>query len=168
MNIHTLLSEGSSSGDEKAVPVSKRVANKLRLMIVKGELSPGEWVRKQAVADRFGVSVQPVREALHVLQGEGLVDMHPNRGAQVRGLDRARLVHIYEIRAALSSLSARCFAEEARPFEVRALEAIQAQHDAALDADDRSEVRRTNLLFHDAINKLGNNAEALAISARYY
>ncbi len=149
-------------------PVYRRVANELRLMILGSEIAPGTWIRMQAMADRFGVSVQPVREALQLLQGEGLLEMHPNRGAQVKGLDRNRLVHIYEIRGALESFMARRFADHASPADLRTLEAIQVQHDAALDADDAAEISRTNGLFHALINGHGNNAEALALIDRYY
>jgi len=153
---------------EGVEPVYRRVADELRVMILGNELAPGTWVRMQAMADRFGVSVQPVREALQLLQGEGLLVMHPNRGAQVKGLDRNRLVHIYEIRGALESFMARRFAEHASPADLRALEAVQVQHDAALDANDSTVVSRINGLFHALINGHGNNAEALALIRRYY
>ena len=102
----------------------RRVADRLRREILEGAIEPGSWVRMQAVADRLGVSVQPVREALQLLEGEGLVEILPNRGARVHGLDRARLFQIYEVREALESDMARRFAEDARPSELRRLEEI--------------------------------------------
>lgn len=161
-----------SSGDDVADPVHalgySRVAAGLRSMILGGDVQPGSWLRMQAMAERFGVSVQPVREALQQLQGEGLVEIHPNRGAQVRGLDRVRLRHIYEIRGALESLAARQFAEDASQSEIRALEAIQRAHDAANDRRDFDAARRANGAFHALVNGRGGNHEAVGLIRRYY
>lgn len=144
-----------------------RVAAGIRAMIISNEVRPGTWLRLQPLSERFGVSVQPVREALQLLQGEGLVELHPNRGAQVRGLDRNRLVHIYEIRAGLQSIMAHRFAEEASGSEIRALERVQEQHDAALDAGDFRAAARVNRAFHNLIDGRGGNHEAVALIERY-
>jgi DNA-binding GntR family transcriptional regulator len=151
-----------------AEPGYARVAAGLRAGILDGSLAPGSWIRLLPAAERFGVSVQPVREALQALHGEGLVEIHPNRGAQVRGLDRTRLVHIYEIRAALESFMARRFAVEAGASDLRALERIQLAHDAAVEARDLPEVLRVNMLFHGAINGHGGNHEAMVLIRRHY
>jgi DNA-binding GntR family transcriptional regulator len=135
----------------------RRVADRLRQDILDGAIEPGSWVRMQAVADRLGVSVQPVREALQLLEGEGLVQILPNRGARVHGLDRTRLSHIYEVREALESYMARRFAEDARPSEIRQLEEIQARHDKAAAAADLHQVALANRAFHRMINTYGDN-----------
>lgn len=152
---------------DRTEPGYARIASALRTMIISNELRPGEWLRLQALAARFGVSMQPVREALHILHGEGLVDLQPNRGAQVRGLDRNRLIHIYEIRAGIASIMSRRFAEEASGSEIRALERWQAGHDAAVEAGDFAEASRCNRAFHDLIYGRGGNQEALALVRRY-
>ncbi len=152
---------------ERTEPGYTRVAAKVRAMIIAGEVQPGTWLRLQALAMRFGVSVQPVREALQLLQGEGLLELHPNRGAQVRGLDRTRLVHAYEIRAGLQSMMARRFAEEASGREIRTLARLQEAHDAALDSGDLPIIRRANRAFHALIDERGGNQEAVALIERY-
>jgi DNA-binding GntR family transcriptional regulator len=155
---------GASASETQAT----RVARGLRQMIVKGEVKHGTWLRMQNLADKFGVSVQPIREALQLLQGEGLVELHPNRGGQVRGLDRTRLKQIYEIRSALESFMARQFADDASQSEIRTLERIQAEHDRAMEARDLAELRRLNGMFHSLINQRGGNLEAAALISRYY
>ncbi len=145
----------------------RRVADRLRQEILDGDIEPGSWVRMQAVADRFGVSVQPVREALQLLEGEGLVEILPNRGARVHGLDRTRLGYIYEVREALESYMARRFAEDARPSEIRSIEAIQALHDKAAAAGDLRQVALTNREFHRTINTYGNNPLIIDPVSRY-
>ncbi len=145
----------------------RRVAETLRQEILDGVVAPGSWVRMQAVADRLGTSVQPVREALQLLEGEGLVEIFPNRGARVHGLDATRLLHIYEVREALESFAARRFAEDAPLSELRRLDAIQARHDAAVRAEDRAAVGETNRLFHACINTFGGNPLIIDPVSRY-
>jgi DNA-binding GntR family transcriptional regulator len=76
-----------------------RVHRDLRHAILEGELAPGERLRAEALAARLGTSRTPVREALLMLEREGLVDLQPNRGAIVRAFDAADLLDLYEVRA---------------------------------------------------------------------
>jgi DNA-binding GntR family transcriptional regulator len=145
----------------------RRVADRLRQEILDGKIAPGSWVRMQAVAERIGVSVQPVREALQLLEGEGLVEILPNRGARVHGLDRVRLAHIYAVREALESYQARRFAEDARPSEIHRLEEIQARHDNAAEAGNLLRVSSTNREFHHVINTYGDNPLIIDPVSRY-
>jgi DNA-binding GntR family transcriptional regulator len=145
----------------------RRAADQLRQEILDGVIEPGSWVRMQAIADRLGLSVQPVREALQLLEGEGLVEMLPNRGARVHGLDPVRLGQIYDVREALESYQARRFAEDARPSEIRRLEEIQALHDKAAAAGNAREVGLTNREFHRVINTFGNNPLIIDPVSRY-
>jgi DNA-binding GntR family transcriptional regulator len=144
-----------------------RVADELRRMILSNELKPGEWIRVMPTAKQLGVSGQPIREALQLLNGEGLVKLIPNCGAQVHGLTRERLFHIYEVRAALESYVSRRFAEHASYLDLVALEKVQKAHDDAMDARDIDEVLRLNLLFHDSISGHSDNAEMLGHINRY-
>lgn len=145
----------------------RRVADRLRREILQGAIEPGSWVRMQAVADRLGVSVQPVREALQLLEGEGLVEILPNRGARVHGLDSSRLFHIYEVREALESYTARRFAEDARPSELRRLEDIQTRHEKAAKSGAMEDVSLANRDFHRFINTHGNNPLIIDPVSRY-
>jgi DNA-binding GntR family transcriptional regulator len=164
----TTLAPARKTSDA-AEPLSyARIAAALRAMILSGEAAPGEWLRMPAIADRFGVSVQPVREALQQLQGDGLIEFLPNRGARVRGVDRARIVHIFEIREAIESFMSGRFAEEASRRDIRELEQLQVLHDKACAARDRQRVSAVNREFHTRINGHGDNAEALAIVERHY
>lgn len=144
-----------------------RVAAQMRQEILDGTLEPGSWLRLQALAKRCEVSVQPVREALQQLQGEGLVEIFPNRGARVRGLDRNRLIHIYEMREALESFMSRRFAEEAAMSDIARLVDIQQRHDAATAASDMPEVYAINREFHGLICGHGGNVDVTELTARY-
>jgi len=81
------------------VPSHPRLRDLLEEAILEGQLKPGERLRAEALAQRFGTSRTPVREALLQLEGQGLVEVEPNRGAVVRTFDRDDVVELYETRA---------------------------------------------------------------------
>jgi DNA-binding GntR family transcriptional regulator len=158
----------NGASEVKTETTYQRVTNLLRTEIIAGDIPLGGWLRMTAIAERFGVSVQPVREALQQLEGEGLVEMIPNHGARVREIDRNRLVYSHEIGEALESFLARQFAEEASLSSLKKLEALQVEHDAAIEAMDWARIDAANHAFHRFINTHGGNLEAADLIARYY
>jgi DNA-binding GntR family transcriptional regulator len=77
------------------------VRDQLRQAIHSGKFQPGEQLRQEELADRFGTSRIPVREALRQLEAEGLVTLHPNRGAVVAALSLEEILEMLDIRIAL-------------------------------------------------------------------
>jgi DNA-binding GntR family transcriptional regulator len=77
------------------------IAAELRTELMAGGFRPGAELSQVALADRFGVSRIPVRDALHILAGEGLVEMEPNRGARAIALTPAEVREIYDLRVLL-------------------------------------------------------------------
>ena len=108
---------------------AERVYDDLREAIIGGEYTPGERLRTEALAERFGTSRTPVREALVLLEGDGLVELEPRRGAVVRSFDAADLVDLYEVRAIL----------EARAAQLAALRLTREDLDALDATCDRAE-----------------------------
>jgi DNA-binding GntR family transcriptional regulator len=104
-----------------------RVRDQLQREIIMGALVPGERLRAEALAQRFGTSRTPVREALLSLAAEGLVEIEPHRGAVVRPFDAAGLVELYELRAVIEPYAA-----------FRAAERIGADALALLDENCRA------------------------------
>jgi DNA-binding GntR family transcriptional regulator len=84
---------------------SARVATFLREAILDGRIRPGEWIRQEEVAERFGASRLPVREALRILEAEGLTEHEPHRGARVPVLDRHEVDVVYQMRERLEPLA---------------------------------------------------------------
>lgn len=84
---------------------SARVAAVLRAEILDGRLSPGTRIRQEEVAERLGSSRLPVREALRMLDAEGLVVIEPNRGARIPVLDRDEVEVLYRMRERLEPLA---------------------------------------------------------------
>ena len=129
----------------------ERIASSLREAIVSGELSSGTRLIESELAHRFGVSRVPLREAFRVLAGEGLVSIHPNRGAMVSEVSEAELIELFGARALIEGYAAAQFA--ARP-DPQALERLDL-----IVADMKSAVRRRRFElyyslaadFHDAL-----------------
>jgi DNA-binding GntR family transcriptional regulator len=122
-------------------------------------LLPGQRIRQNELAEKLGVSRQPVSHALHLLYRQGLVAESGRRGFEVTQLDPARIRQLYEVRGALDALAAKLAAERAR---------IDAAGRAELDKTlraGRSIDRRTSLAklialdvdFHSAIYRLAGN-----------
>jgi len=84
-----------------------RVYRELRARVVSGRLTPGSWVRQEEIAAEFRVSRMPVREALSLLNEDGLVELLPFRGARVPPLSTEELEEIYAARMGLEGLAAR-------------------------------------------------------------
>jgi DNA-binding GntR family transcriptional regulator len=84
---------------------SERVANYLREAILTGAIGPGERIRQEDVAERFGISRLPVREALHMLEAEGLTELQANKGARVPFLDAREVDIVYRMRESLEPLA---------------------------------------------------------------
>ncbi|WP_223166812.1 GntR family transcriptional regulator [Nonomuraea sp. SYSU D8015] len=87
------------------MPESQRVADHLREAILSGAIAPGERIRQEELAVRLGASRLPVREALRMLEAEGLTEHHPHRGARVPLLDRHQVDVIYQMRERLEPLA---------------------------------------------------------------
>jgi DNA-binding GntR family transcriptional regulator len=84
---------------------SARVADYLRDAILNGDIAPGARIRQEDVAERFGASRLPVREALRILEAEGLTEHEPNKGARVPSLQMHEVDVIYQMRERLEPLA---------------------------------------------------------------
>jgi DNA-binding GntR family transcriptional regulator len=84
---------------------SARVADYLRAAILSGQIAPGQWIRQEDVAARLGASRLPVREALRLLEAEGLTEHAPNRGSRVPLLDPHEVDVVYRMRERLEPLA---------------------------------------------------------------
>src|SRR5712691_10939864 len=113
------------------------VAALIRELIITGELTTGEQLRQRDLAQRFGVSQTPVREALRRLESEGLVIGDNHRGFMVVEADEGSTEENFQIRAALESLGASLAAAKIDEAGVERLEELNAQMQAAVEDDAR-------------------------------
>jgi DNA-binding GntR family transcriptional regulator len=149
----------------------------LREEIIEGRLTANERLKVSALAERYGTSTNPVREALQQLRGEGFVVIEPNRGARVRPVDETFLRDTYEMEVLIEPYLTRWFVSVATDADVVRLEAIQAEIEAHNFADVRhnsSLDTQFHLVFYDhhynrhAVELWWRHREILsAISRRY-
>ncbi|MFH6783903.1 MULTISPECIES: GntR family transcriptional regulator [Methylobacterium] len=137
---------------------TERLAAEIAEAIVTGALAPGHRLDEQALADRYGVSRTPVREALRQLGTSGLVEMRPRRGAVVAQVTPEQLAELFVAMAEIEATCARLAAQSMSPLERRRLDAL---HDAMADlaaSDDPAAYARANTAFHGAVYAGAHNA----------
>jgi DNA-binding GntR family transcriptional regulator len=127
--------------------------------IIDRSLPPGQRIRQNELAERLGVSRQPVSHALHLLHRQGLVAESGRRGFEVIGLDPERIRQLYEVRSAIDALAARLAAARARTdTSGRArLEAALAAGRSISGKTPLAELIARDVDFHRAIYALSGN-----------
>lgn len=126
--------------------------------ILNGALAPGERLWVDEVAEHFGVSKIPVREALKALETAGWVQSQPRRGTYVRPLSRDELRQTFEMRRLLEPYSARLAAERRTPEQLSELEELLAKSARALKEADVVTVTDVNSRFHSVMADAAGNA----------
>ena len=114
-----------------ALTIPEQIANRLAAAIVNGEYKDGERLREQELAEAFGVSRGPVREALRALERYGLAILLPRRGAYVVGLSLEVIAEAFNVRAALAGIAARQLARRGDAAEPALAEMAAALEQAA-------------------------------------
>jgi DNA-binding GntR family transcriptional regulator len=112
------------------------VADEIRQMIIAGDLAPGERLYEDRLAEQLGVSRNPVREALRALEGTGLVEVLPRRGAYVSRLEPGRARQLLELRQVLEAYAAELAARHRTGTDLAGMRAcIEAGRQATADND---------------------------------
>jgi DNA-binding GntR family transcriptional regulator len=136
------------------------VADRLRQAILRGDLRPGEKLDQKTIADLLGVSRSPLRVALTVLAGEGLVEIHPHRGSTVAELSPEELEEVYCIRGILEGRAAGLAASKLSTERLASLQAILDELDEMTDLDDWLEL---NNRFHYALYESTSGPRLLSL-----
>jgi DNA-binding GntR family transcriptional regulator len=139
------------------------VAAELRRMILSGELAGGARLRQQEIAERFGVSTTPVREAFTSLAREGLVRQDAHRGVVVFEASPDDVRENFEIRAALESLAAELAAKAITDEELAALDELLSEMRKMIRRDPAYHNRVLNPQFHSIINAAARRPRLLAL-----
>jgi len=131
-------------------PATKQefVYQTLRSAIMRGELAPGERLRTEDIAQRLGVSLIPVREALQLLQSERLVESTPHVGARVARISCASIIEVFTVMEGLELVATRTAAERMTPTHEQELTSLLASMDRALASGKYDEWSDLNTQFH--------------------
>lgn len=145
------------------LPLRDVVFNTLRQAILRGELKPGERLMEIALANRLGVSRTPVREAIRMLELEGLVIMIPRRGAQVAQITEQDLNDVLEVRLGLEELAVRFACERITDEEIKALGLAVKEFEKKMSNNDLSAQAEADVKFHEIIYGATHNRRLVQI-----
>ncbi len=132
-------------------------AERLRTLIIEGELAPGARLNERELSERLGVSRTPLREAFRMLAADGLLVQLPNRGAQVVSLSREDARHAFEVMAALEGLSGELAAARVSDDDIAELRTLQDEMEQAHARRDLPNYYRVNRAIHDRVNAIAGN-----------
>lgn len=141
-----------------AATLPASVADRLRELIIEGELAAGTRLNERALCDRLGVSRTPLREAFRMLASEGLVELTPNRGAQVVVLSIEDIRDSFEVMGALEALGGELACARITESELAHVKALTYQMLACHARRDLPAYYHLNRLIHDRINAAARNA----------
>jgi DNA-binding GntR family transcriptional regulator len=144
-----------------ALPVTSTlpaaVGDALRALITDGTLAPGARLNERTLCDRLGVSRTPLREAFRVLASEGLIELTPNRGAQVVALSDSDIRDSFELMGALEALAGELACARITDEEITQVKALTFQMLACEARRDLPAYYRLNREIHDRINAAARN-----------
>ncbi|WP_293404779.1 GntR family transcriptional regulator [Neorhizobium sp. SHOUNA12B] len=144
-----------------STPTYLRIADLIRKDIFAGSFIAGQRLKILDLAKRYVTSQMPIRESLHILQGEGLVRVLPNRGAVVQAINEKFLADHYDMLKAIEMLLVRNAAEVASSDVLDFVKAEAVKFNKAVGKGDVASCLRADKRFHRAINRLSGNDLAL-------
>ncbi len=143
--------------DKNAKSLEESVFLTLEDEILSGKLKRGEMLTENALSHRLGVSRTPLRGALHRLSEEGLVEIHPNRGAVVVGIGREELIDIYKIRMRLEGLASAEAAKRITDEDIKRLRDAVELTDFYIAKLDSEHLKELDSEFHGIIYRASGN-----------
>ncbi len=137
--------------------IRDKVYEQLKRAILNGYMQPGERLIERKLAELLGVSRTPVREAIRVLELEGLVAHFPRVGVVVTQVSDIEVMEIYRIRAVLEGLCARMAAEKVKPQEVEQLTELLAKIEEYAKGSQMEKLEQTHQSFNDVIYRAADS-----------
>lgn len=139
------------------------VAERLRELILSGELEPKERINELELCERFGISRTPLREAIKILATEGLLELLPNRGARVGHVSQSEIEEMVEVVAGLEATAAELACRSISDAEVDAIEAKTLVMEKAYKRGDDKAYFTLNREIHEALMQAARNATLATI-----
>lgn len=135
----------------------QEVATRLRDRIYSQDLKPGDAIDEQALAEEYGISRTPMREALKVLHSEGLVVLEPRRGCFVTELNQQDIDELFPLMALLEGRCAYEAVKKAKAADIRKIEDLHNKLEKLAAAGEIDKYFEQNCLFHELVQKLSGN-----------
>lgn len=155
------LDVGPLQAFQERKSLGEHVFESLKHSIVRGKVSSGEWLVESHIAETLGISRTPVREAIHKLELEGLIERQPRGGFTVLGLNRNDIEETFGIRSVLEGYAARLAAVKHKEEELAALEKKIEEFQNALDRKKMDVLPVINTEFHDLLYALSKSPKLL-------
>lgn len=140
-------------------------ADRLRDMILDGEIAPGDRVVESTLCEVLGISRTPLREAMRVLEAEGLIEMKPNRGAWVTAIQPREILELFEVVANLERAAVELASERMTDKEFEALNRLHGRMRRCYQDRRRQEYFKLNHEIHHMIVDLSGNSILAATHA---
>lgn len=137
--------------------LAEGVARNIREAILLGKLRPGEKIIENELANRMRISRSPIREALRILEQEGLITLFPRKGARVTEISPREVKEIYAIRANLESLAAKLAISNLKTTQMERMENLIKRMSIETKKNDIENVIKLNEKFHELIVNAGDN-----------
>ena len=141
--------------------LGEHVFESLKHSIVRGKISSGEWLVESHIAETLGISRTPVREAIHKLEREGLIERQPRGGFTVLGLNRNDIEETFGIRSVLEGYAARLATIKHEAQELKELESKIKEFQNALDRQKMNLLPTINTEFHDLLYGLSKSPKLI-------
>ncbi len=142
---------------ERHQTLREKILETIRDAILKGTLKPGERVSEPELADRFGISRTPIREAFRQLESEGYLTVIPRKGAVVASLSERDIEEFYAIKIILEGFAAKMAAEKLTTKDIERLETINDRLQQLADAGNVKNFFRVHNEFHEVFIKAAGN-----------
>ena len=145
------------------LPLRDVVFQTLRTAILKGDLKPGERLMELQLASKLGVSRTPIREAIRMLEQEGLARTIPRKGAEVAGMTEKDMEDVLQIRCVLEELAARLSCQNITDEEMRELKIAMVAFEEKTREGNVVELAKAAVTFHDIIYRAADNPKLLVL-----
>jgi DNA-binding GntR family transcriptional regulator len=142
---------------EKHLTLRERILETIRDAIIKGALKPGEKVAEPELAERFGISRTPIREAFRQLETEGYLTVIPRKGAVVAAFSQKDVEEFYAIKSILEGYAAKRACENLSDKEIEKLKTINSKLSQLAEGADVKQFFKIHNDFHDLFIKAANN-----------
>ena len=145
------------------LPLRDVVFNTLREAILKGDLKPGERLMELQLASKLGVSRTPIREAIRMLEQEGLAVTTPRKGAEVAKMTLKDMEDVLEIRDALDELAVRIACQKISDEQLRQLEDMKKILEKSTQTGNVKKIAEADVTFHDVIYEATGNPKLVTL-----